>query len=187
MTRMLRVGDDEPDLTAVWAEKIDGKPRYHVKREKTDLKAGRFRIARAGPTVRYLVALEDSDSFREVFRNELGTKDLDMVRVMGQVNGSAAALDVVWKDLTIRAETLPGLPEMNSSEQGRPLWWIILSGLAGAAALGAGLWWNRAPRHGGTTTKDPRPVTTTSPAQYDSALIASPPRDGYRGPPRPAG
>ncbi len=69
-----------------------------------------------------------------------------MVRVMGQVNGSAAALNVVWKDLTIRAEALPGLAPMNSSEQGRPMWWIILSGLAGAVAVGAGLWWNGARR-----------------------------------------
>jgi hypothetical protein len=142
MTRMVRVGDDEPELTAVWAEKIDGTPRYHVKHEKTNLKACRFRITRAGSTVRYLVAPTDSDSFREVSRNEFGTKDLDMVRIMAQVNGSAAALDVLWKDLAIRAEALPGLARVKSSEQGRPTSWIILSGLAGAAALGAGLWWN---------------------------------------------
>ena len=35
-------------------------------RDRTDLKAGRFRIARAGSTVHYLVAAKDSDAFREV-------------------------------------------------------------------------------------------------------------------------
>ena len=159
MTRMLRVDDDEPELTAVWGERIDGQPRYHLKHEKTDLKACRFRIARAGPTVRYLVAPKDSDSFREVSRNEFGTKDLDMVRIMGQVHGSSA-LDVLWKDLTIRAEALPGLAGVKSTGEGRSTSsWIIVSGLAGAgaAALGAWLWWNGAARRqGGITSKGPR-------------------------------
>ena len=66
MARMLRADHAEPQLRVAWGEKGDGRPRSPGARDRTDLKAGRFRIARAGSTVHYLVAPKDSDAFREV-------------------------------------------------------------------------------------------------------------------------
>ncbi len=141
MARMLPADHAEPQLRVAWGEKGDGRPRSPGARDRTDLKAGRFRIARAGSTVHYLVAAKDSDAFREVARNEFGTGDLNTVRLMALVNGSGAALDVLWTDLTIRAEALPGFTDGRPPEPKRASWWLLLAGLSGVTALGIGVWW----------------------------------------------
>ena len=128
-------------------------------RDRTDLKAGRFRIARAGSTVHYLVAAKDSDAFREVAQNEFGTGDLSNVRLMALVNGSGAALDVLWTDLTIRAEALPGFTDGRPPEPQRTSWWLLLAGLSGVTALGIGVWWLGARRGGGSSRDDEGPRT----------------------------
>ncbi len=74
MARVLRPSESQAQLVVAWGEMSDGRVENHSRREKTDLKAGRFRIARVGPTVHYLVAERDSDAFREVFRNESGPR-----------------------------------------------------------------------------------------------------------------
>ena len=146
MARLLRTSDDEPRLLTAWGAKVDDKLRYHGDQDKTDLKAGRLRIVRLGSTVHYLVAPKDSDAFREVSHIEFGTKDLDMVRVMAQVNGASAALDVLWTDLTIRAEALPGFTDGKATESRGSSWWAALAGLAAVTALGIGIWWSGARR-----------------------------------------
>jgi hypothetical protein len=151
MARLLRIADAEPQILVAWGEKVDGKIRYHGGQEKTDLRAGCFRITRVGSTVRYFVApkgsddfRKDGDNFREVYRHEFGTKDLDMVRIMGQVNESRAALDVIWKDLAISAEALPGWNDGKAPEPRRSPWWAVLGSLAVVTALGIGIWWSGA-------------------------------------------
>jgi hypothetical protein len=141
MARMLRAEHAEPQLRVAWGEKGDGRPRSPGARDRTDLKAGRFRIARAGSTIHYLVAAKGSDAFREVAENEFGTGDLNTVRLMALVNGSEAALDVLWADLTIRAESLPGFTDGRPPEPQRASWWLLLAGLSGVTALGIGAWW----------------------------------------------
>jgi serine/threonine protein kinase len=142
MARMLRADHAEPQLRVAWGEKGDGRPQSPGARDRTDLKAGRLRIARAGSTVHYLVAPKDSDAFREVARNEFGTGDLNTVRLMALVNGSGAALDVLWTDLTIRAEALPGFTDGKPPEPQRASWWLLIAGLSGVTALGIGVWWS---------------------------------------------
>ena len=150
MARMLRPDHAEPQILVAWGEKDDDRPRSQGARDRTDLRAGRFRIARVGSTVHYLVAPKDSDAFREVARNEFGTKDLSTVRLMALVNGSGAALDVLWTDLTIRAEALPGFTDGKPPEPQRASWWLLLAGLSGVTALGIGVWWSGARRAGMT-------------------------------------
>ena len=91
MARMLRADNAEPQLRIAWGEKGGSRPRSPGDRDRTDLKAGRFRIARVGATLHYLVAPKGSDAFREVARSEFGTEDLANVRLMAMVNGSGAA------------------------------------------------------------------------------------------------
>jgi len=141
MARMLRADHAEPQLRVAWGEKGDGRPRSPAARDRTGLKAGRFRIARAGSTVHYLVAAKDSDAFRDVAQNEFGTGDHGTVPLMALVNGSGAALDVLWTDLTTRAEVLPGFTDGRHSEPQRASWWLLLAGLSGVTALGIGAWW----------------------------------------------
>jgi serine/threonine protein kinase len=142
MARMLRADHAEPQLRVAWGEKGDGRPRSPGARDRTDLKAGRFRIARAGSTVHYLVAAKDSDTFREVAQSEFGTGDLSTVRLMALINDSGAALDVLWTDLTIRAEALPGFTDGKPPEPQRASWWLLLAGLSGVTAMGIGIWWS---------------------------------------------
>jgi hypothetical protein len=147
MARLLRIAEPEPQILIAWGERVDGKARYHGGGEKTNLKAGQFRITRVGATVRYFVApkggddfRKGGDDFREVYQHEFGTKDLDMVRIMGQVNESGAGLDVIWKDLAIAAEALPGLTDGQASGPRWSPWWGVLAGLAVVAALGIVIW-----------------------------------------------
>jgi hypothetical protein len=150
MARLLRTAEADPQILIAWGEKVGGKIRYHGGQEKTDLKAGQFRITRVGSTVRYFVApkggddfRKGGDDFREVYRHEFGTKDLNMVRIMAQVNESGAGLDVIWKDLAIAAEALPGFADGIAPEPPRrSWWWALLGGLAGATALAVGIWWS---------------------------------------------
>jgi hypothetical protein len=144
MGRMRHPSDAGPQLQIGWGEKVDGQARHHSRREKTDLKAGRFRISRVGSTVHYLVAAKDSDAFREVGRNEFGTQDLANVRIMAVVDETPSALDVLWKDLTIRAESLPGWTDGQATGPPQASWWVLLAGLAGVTALGIGIWWGGA-------------------------------------------
>jgi serine/threonine protein kinase len=146
MARMLRADHAEPQLRVAWGEKGDRRPQSPGARDRTDLKAGRFRIARAGSTVHYLVAAKDSDAFREVAQSEFGTGDLNTVRLMALVNDSGAALDVLWTNLTIRAEALPGFTDGRPPEPQRASWWLLLAGLSGVTALGIGVWWSGARR-----------------------------------------
>jgi serine/threonine protein kinase len=152
MARMLRADHAEPQLRVAWGEKGDGRPRFPGARDRTDLKAGRFRIARAGSTVHYFVAPKDSNAFREVARNEFGTSDLSTVRLMAMINDSGAALDVLWTDLTIRAEALPGFTDGKPPEPQRASWWLLLAGLSGVTAMGIGIWWSGARRAAMTPT-----------------------------------
>ena len=156
MARMLRSDHSEPQLRVSWGEKGDSVPRSPGARDRTDLQAGRFRIARVGSTVHYLIAPKDSDAFREVAQIEFGTDDLNTVRLMGLVNGSGAALDVLWTDLTIRAEALPGFTDGRHPEPQRASWWLLLAGLSGVAAMGIGVWWSGA-RRAAMTLEGSRP------------------------------
>jgi hypothetical protein len=61
----------------------------------------------------YLVADGDSNSFRELYRTIFGTQDLEFVRLAATPGGSRNAVEVVWKDLTIKAQALPGFADLD--------------------------------------------------------------------------
>ena len=88
----------------------------------------------------FLVAEGDSQDFREINQQELGTEDLEMGRVSAVTGNSPSAVDVLWKNLTIRAEGLPGLP--GGSPDVKPFsWWIPVLGTLVLAIAGAVFWW----------------------------------------------
>jgi hypothetical protein len=63
---------------------------------------------------------------------------------MGQVDGSESALDVLWKDLTIRAAALPGWTDGKATAPEPSPWWLVPAGLALVTALGIAIWWSGA-------------------------------------------
>jgi hypothetical protein len=139
LARHLRNGQSDPQLLASWGEKVDGKIHYHGRQFPTKLTEGGFRIVRIGSIVHFFVAEGRTDWFHEIHQQEVGTKDLDRVRIMAQVNGSSPGLDVIWKDLTIRTEQLPGWSK-TAEQPNRSAWWIVTAGLVGVLVLAAGLW-----------------------------------------------
>jgi hypothetical protein len=56
----------------------------------------------------YLVADGASGEFRELFRTEFGTQDLEFVRLAATPGGSRRSVAALWKHLTIKAQALPG-------------------------------------------------------------------------------
>jgi serine/threonine protein kinase len=140
MYRWVTQDENKPILGVSAARKAEGKPFFNHRKNAMTAKAGRFRIVRVGPVVHYLVAEGTSDTFRELQQAEFVTKDFDLVRFMGQVNNAPSALDVLLKDLTIRAEGLPGWTGGVPQPKRFP-WRVVVAAVAGVVALGVGLWW----------------------------------------------
>jgi hypothetical protein len=143
MYRWLTRDGDKPILGFASARKAEGKPYLDNRKNTMTAKAGRFRIVRVGPVVHYFVAEGTSDTFRELQQVEFVTKDFDRVRFMCQVNDAPSALDVLLKDLTIRAEGLPGWTGSVPQPKRFP-WWIVVAAVSCVVALGVGLWWTAA-------------------------------------------
>jgi hypothetical protein len=112
--------------------------------------ACRFRLIRQGATLYFQVAEGESDAFLDLFQTEFGTEDLELVRLSAATGGSQNAVDVLWKDLSIRAEELTGWT-------GRPkrarhaTWRAAAVGIPAVLLLGVtGLvWWRGVSRRKG--------------------------------------
>ena len=146
MARMLRADHPEPQLRVTWGERGDGRPKSPGARDRTDLEGRPIsdRPRRGdGPLPR---RPEGQRCVPRGLHSEFGTEDLANVRLMALVNDSGAALDVLWTDLTIRAEALPGFTDGKPPEPQRTSWWLLLAGLSGLSALGIGVWWSGARR-----------------------------------------
>ena len=76
---------------------------------KSSSKIGRLYIARSGSTV-YLYAAEGNGGFQKVTQADFGTGNMMFVRLSTLYEGANRGLDVLWKDLTVRAESLPRNP-----------------------------------------------------------------------------
>ena len=62
-----------------------------------------------GPTLHYQVAEKRTAStFHELFQSSFGTQDLEFVRIAATPGDSPDTVEVIWGDLTVRAEELPG-------------------------------------------------------------------------------
>jgi hypothetical protein len=97
---------DFPIVVGGFARTVDEARRRLGGSERAAARSGVFRIVRSGGTVRFLAsAIEDRD-FHEVYAGEFGTDDIDLVRITAIFEGSDDLLDVVWKELSIRAESL---------------------------------------------------------------------------------
>jgi DNA-directed RNA polymerase subunit RPC12/RpoP len=125
----------------------------------TATRTGQLRLLRQGSTLRFLVADDGSNDFREIDRTEFGADDL-FVRFTVNNNcfGSPTKVDAHLVDLQIHAAGLtpadppPGADEdgqANLSQGGTWKTWLVL-GLVAALALGLGLAARRSLRAGKT-------------------------------------
>ena len=54
---------------------------------------------------------DDESGFHEVFRSAFGTQDLEFVRIAATPGNSRCPVEVIWGDLTVRAEELTAGPK----------------------------------------------------------------------------
>jgi hypothetical protein len=143
--------------SAFFKKKVDGQSKVDGNWPATTTKKGIFRLVRTGATLHYLVAEGDSREFRQIHQVEFGTEDLETARLAAVTGGSAVAVDVLWKDLEIRAEALPGLPG-TATASGRSPWWLLLVVVAVAVLAGMAVWFLAAAQRrkaGGAVPEDP--------------------------------
>jgi hypothetical protein len=102
------VRPNETVYALVHGFKAGEEKKYDAASIPTDFKAGGFRLVRDGSMLHFQVAEGESSVFRELFATDYGTESLEFVRLAAVTGGSQAAVEAMWKDLTIRAEQLPG-------------------------------------------------------------------------------
>jgi hypothetical protein len=129
--RFLRT--DATVYSLVHGYKAGNEQKYDAGTIPTESKTGRFRLVRTGPTLHYQVAEGESKPFRELFATEFGTEPLEFVRLGAVTGGSQKAVEILWKDLQVRAESLPGFsgPERDT---GQP-WATMARALAAVACV----------------------------------------------------
>jgi WD40 repeat protein len=99
---------------------------------------GRLCLRRVGPVIHFLAADGDSSPLIEFDTLEVGTGDVQWVRLAGTAGESESALDARLLDFTVRAEQLPGLAGADGSPRSHALTWIVLAAVI-VLSLGLGL------------------------------------------------
>jgi hypothetical protein len=115
-----------------------GKRQHEVHFSSAKNRSGKLRLSRRGETLHYAVADGEGADFQELRQVKLGTDDLSVVRLAVHSDGARGGLDVLWKDLSIRAERLPGLPGEAAA------WWPwVMLGAGLTVMIPIFLWWRR--------------------------------------------
>jgi serine/threonine protein kinase len=168
-SRFARPGDTV--YSAVTVRKTDGQTQVDGHWPATTARKGTFRLVRTGSTLHYLVAEGDGQDFRKIYQANLGTEDLEFARIAAVTGGSPSAVDVLWKDLSVRAEDLPGLPG-GSPVAKRSGWWIPALGVLVLSVVGAALWLRAvASRPAGTAAKPTGAPDPDSSGDWDDATL----------------
>jgi hypothetical protein len=115
VSRFLR--RDEIVFSMVHRFKVGSELKWDAHSVPTEATRGRLRLVRIGPSLHYQVAEGDETSFRELFQSGYGTKDLDLVRIAATPGESPCEVEVIWGELIIRAEALPGRADVNESDR----------------------------------------------------------------------
>lgn len=71
--------------------------------------SGRLRVTRVGKVVSFLIAEDDSDSFRKIYSEEISEQPLELGDIhlrsrAYSTDGNTSSMSVVWKHLSIKAE-----------------------------------------------------------------------------------
>lgn len=92
------------------------------KSEPTESRSGQLKMIREGSMLRYLVADEPANVFREIHHGEFTADDLEIVRFAVCTNSSPAGMDVLLVDLKIRigATGQPNAPVPPPKQEANP-------------------------------------------------------------------
>lgn len=132
--RVSRVREGDVFFAMHGATPSDGQRKYETRCAPSQARVGRLRLVRTGSVLRCLYAAGKSSEFEELMETPFSRADLVQVRLGADGGGTACEVDVVWKQVSIRAE---GLPSANETGSGTS-WYVggvLVFGLA------AGAWW----------------------------------------------
>lgn len=151
--RLLRPKDKHVFSTAL-STTLDSKRNYDVKMYDTKADSGKLKLVREAGQLKFFISEGSSNQFRELREVKLGIDDVDLLRLGVQQSDIKTPVQVVWKDLTIKAEAFPNHPEdkvkgaqyhvprYNPAPQPEriPLYWSFIAGMALILALGTVVW-----------------------------------------------
>jgi len=119
-----------------WWDVSEKKYHHDGQAFPTQCKGGKLRLVRTGSVVHFLVAEGDSQDFQELRQVDYNTEDLSQIHLGVDTGGSKGPVEIVLKDLRIRAEELPlaGATKRQTSRS-----WLIwlAAGLVGLGAVAA--------------------------------------------------
>jgi serine/threonine protein kinase len=138
LSRFARTKDT--GYSAAFLRKVEEETKVSGNWPATSARKGTLRLVRTGPILHYLVAEGDRPEFRQIYQVEFGAEDLEMARLAAVTGGSTAAVDVLWKDIEVRAEALPGLPSISTAAPGQSPWWVLAVVVAVGVLAGVAVW-----------------------------------------------
>lgn len=106
LRRGVRPNGDHVYLVNGMTRGDDGKVRSQIKFFPAENRTGQLRLRRQGTRLEFLVAEEKSDQFRKLHEVEFGKETIGLVRLEATTERSPTSVEVLWKDLTIRAQEL---------------------------------------------------------------------------------
>ncbi|HAH48630.1 DUF1583 domain-containing protein [Gimesia sp.] len=108
--RLLRPGNKHVFSTTL-STTVEGKRNYDVKLVDAKQNSGKLKLIRTGKQLKFLISDGTEDEFRELREVELGTADVDLLRLGAQQSDAETPVQVLWKDLSITAESFPNHPD----------------------------------------------------------------------------
>jgi serine/threonine protein kinase/DNA-directed RNA polymerase subunit RPC12/RpoP len=104
---------------------------HHV---PTQARSGELRLVREGSSLRCLVAEAPGEDFHEIYRQEFGTHDVEIVRFVVNNHNCPVSVDARLIDLKVHADRLPAI--LVPPSQARPeRRWLATAGLIGLVLL----------------------------------------------------
>ena len=94
-----------------------GGVKHQVKRLPSRADTGRLRLQRVGGSVRFLGSDNADGEFVALDETSFGTGDVRWLQIGGQTGGSSSGLELLILDLSVRAESLPGLPDTSVAQE----------------------------------------------------------------------
>ncbi|QDV16991.1 hypothetical protein Pan153_16250 [Gimesia panareensis] len=151
--RLLRPGKKHVFSTML-STTVDEKRSYDVQLYDTRVDSGKLKLVREGGMLTFLVTEKSPDEFRELRQVELGTGDVELLRLGAQQSDPDTPVQVLWKDLTIKAAGFPNHPDtLARGEQlhvptyhpapqpeAFSLYWSLAAGIALVLVIGGVVW-----------------------------------------------
>jgi len=116
----------------------DGKRQHFGESAATEALSGKLRLVRNGTTLSFQFAPDESNIFREFFTSEMGSADLESVRIAADNGGTPTKVDVLIKSIAIKGGDL-GAARRLPARRARWPWWTG-GGLAVCLAVGVAYW-----------------------------------------------